>query len=267
MPIFLRFASFIFLALTLGSCAPRFGEIAPGQTPGLYGKLYLPDGRGPHPAVVILHGIGGMRRAYPEDGKFLASQGYAALVLAYYSPGGYWAADAEGRAKKWQRWSERAVQAVEFLRGHPAVDGDRIGLLGFSQGGALALVSASRARGLKAVVNYFGAGIDSWYIAEFMDQKDVELEKLARSLPPLLILHGGLDIIVSPRHSRELAAAVRRASAVFTGRGRTAEMYVYRHALHGFNERTYRSKHLDWVQADARARTLKFLDRHLTAGE
>jgi hypothetical protein len=50
---------------------------------GLVGILFLPPGAGPHPSVLVLHGGGGGIDEY--TGAMLASRGYAAFNLSYFS--------------------------------------------------------------------------------------------------------------------------------------------------------------------------------------
>ena len=58
----------------------------PIRSDGVVGILFLPPGEGRHPAVLVLHGGGGGMDEY--TGAMLASHGYAALNLAYFSEPG-----------------------------------------------------------------------------------------------------------------------------------------------------------------------------------
>src|SRR5437667_9989974 len=78
---------------------------ADGHT-DLVGYLFLPSGRAPHPAVIMLHGRAGVysalaQGAYNADtlskrhkfwGEFWASHGYVALLVDSFGPRGYWQA-------------------------------------------------------------------------------------------------------------------------------------------------------------------------------
>src|SRR5690606_9928536 len=63
------------------------------QEEGVCGALYLPEGPGPHPAVVILNGSGGGLNE-PRAALY-AARGYAALALGYFRCEGrpYWIND------------------------------------------------------------------------------------------------------------------------------------------------------------------------------
>ena len=59
-------------------------RIPAGQGEEIDAWLYLPDGRGPHPVVVMVHGIGGVNAGglAPFAERF-ADGGFAALVFDY----------------------------------------------------------------------------------------------------------------------------------------------------------------------------------------
>jgi acetyl esterase/lipase len=99
--------------------------------------LYLPDDTTrPRPAVVFLHGgpIPAELRPTPRDwpvyrgyGSLMAARGAVAATVDHrlHSPAAYATAAADVHA------------AVDLLRAHPAVDGDRLALWFFSGGGPL----------------------------------------------------------------------------------------------------------------------------------
>jgi pimeloyl-ACP methyl ester carboxylesterase len=96
--------------------------------------LTLPAGPSPHPAVVLVHGLGAthdMMLAQYE--QHFAAAGIATLAFDYRNTGA-----SDGRPR--QHISTRAqrhdvVAALEYLEARPEVDGERIGLWGTSLGG------------------------------------------------------------------------------------------------------------------------------------
>ena len=124
--------------------------------------------------------------------------------------------------------------AVGHVAEHPRVDAERIGLLGFSLGGYLALSVASVDSRVKAVVEFFG-GLPR------------EMKLFMRRLCPVLILHGAEDETVPVGEAYELEKELQR-------RGIPYEMKIYDCTGHGFNGEVWR---------DASARTLAFLEKHL----
>lgn len=129
-----------------GSAAGREGDgwQAHAYGPGdeQYGELWLPEGRGPHAAVVVVHG-GFWRRRYgcelmhPLAGA-LRDAGLAAWNIEYRrvgSPGGGWPGTLLDVAA-----------AVDYLVGLRApLDLSRVGVIGHSAGGHLAMWTAGRA--------------------------------------------------------------------------------------------------------------------------
>ena len=116
----------------------------------LQGRLFLPAGAGRHAAVLVLSGSdGGMpvRRA-----AWLASHGYVALALCYFH--------CEGRPEMLLRIPlEYFQQALGWLMVRPEVDRERVGVMGVSRGGELALQLGSMFPALKAVVAYVPANV------------------------------------------------------------------------------------------------------------
>jgi acetyl esterase/lipase len=106
----------------------------------LLGDLYMPDGPGPFPAMVVAHGGGwqlGSRAAYQGWGNYLAAAGIALFAVDYRL------------CKKDQKSYPEAVHdvraAVQYLRGSAAdlkIDAKRIGLWGDSAGAQLAALVA-----------------------------------------------------------------------------------------------------------------------------
>ena len=108
-------------------------RMAPVRERGLVGTAYYPAESGRHPAIVVLAGaIGGLPApgAHPAG---LASRGYIVLALAYFN--------AEGLPPLIKNIPlEYFATAVDWLKSQPLVDPARIGVLGTSRGGELALL-------------------------------------------------------------------------------------------------------------------------------
>jgi cephalosporin-C deacetylase len=137
--------------------------------------LHLPAralrGNGPLPGVVQYQGYNG-GRGLAHEHVFWASAGFAQLVVDTRGQGSGWAVgdtgDPVGSAAAqpgfltrgvlsphdyyYRRVYTDAVRAVDVLRDHPEVDGDRIAVTGISQGGGVALAVSALARGVRAVM-------------------------------------------------------------------------------------------------------------------
>lgn len=111
----------------------------------LAGSLFLPRGRtGPVPGAVIIHGSGLSDRDnywYMTFADTLVRSGLAVLLP-----------DKRGSGQSGGDWfttglagfADDVAAQVEVLRSHPAVDADRVGLVGMSQGGHIAPIVAPR---------------------------------------------------------------------------------------------------------------------------
>jgi dienelactone hydrolase len=115
----------------------------------VFGTLALPPSSGKHAAIILLGGSdGGDSLSYLAP--LLASHDFVTLSLAYFG--------APGLPKHLVDVPIESVgTAVEWLSAQPQVDASRIGILGISKGGELALLAASTYRQVRAVVSVVGA--------------------------------------------------------------------------------------------------------------
>lgn len=123
------------------------------------GTLETPDAAGA-PVILLLHGFTGTRDELPvnetDEGVFsrtarlLAEAGYASLRIDFRGSG-----DSDG---KWEDTTfsgqiADAVAVIDWLKAHSDVDGSRLGIIGWSQGGLVAShAAAARAEDVDAVV-------------------------------------------------------------------------------------------------------------------
>ena len=127
---------------------------------GLVGRLFSPPGTVAMPAVLVLGGSEGGLPPYVErEAALLASRGFAALALAYFR-GEYFEPDGAGGLSDTLTNIplEYFGRAIRWLGGKEGVRGDRLGVLGTSRGGELALLLGATYPELRAVVSYVGSG-------------------------------------------------------------------------------------------------------------
>lgn len=122
--------------------------------------LVLPEGAGPFPVVVVLHGGGDSSREesppYRFWGEYLARRGYAVLLY-----------DKRGNGESTGNWREvgfdaRAadvLEGVRRVRDRPEVDPGRVGLLAVSQGSWVAGIVAAGDPRLAFVVHVSGPAV------------------------------------------------------------------------------------------------------------
>ncbi len=114
--------------------------------------LYLPVGAGPHPCVVVAHGIGAIRqvRLSAYAAKFTAA-GYAMLSFDYR----HWG--ASGGVPRFlcsvSRQLDDICAAIDCVAARPEVDAKRIALFGTSFGGGHAIVVGARRPDLAAIMS------------------------------------------------------------------------------------------------------------------
>lgn len=200
------------------------------------GTLLMPPeaAKGPVPAVILLHGSGGISPGREmEHGEMLAKQGYAAFVLDYYTPRG---------ATLDKAYMLRVLSVTEFdavadaygalsiLRTHPKIDPSNIAVAGFSYGG-MAARFAMDTRIKQALIGDapgFTSHID-FYGPCFQQLNSNDLTG-----GPLLTLRGTED------SSNELPACLRR-EAELEALGTTVEAHVFQGAGHAWDNHTPRA--------------------------
>jgi dienelactone hydrolase len=123
----------------------------------LQGYLRQPAGVEPSPAVVLLHSCNGdWRRLDERWGRRIASWGYVALTVDSFGPRGIKNTCGSGAPVE---LALDAYRALNFLVRQPFVDPTRVAVLGFSQGGWLALTSVERGVTEQNAPNKFRAAV------------------------------------------------------------------------------------------------------------
>lgn len=129
------------------------GEVA------LSGTVFLPAGPGPFPAAVLIHGSGTSDRDglwYVLIARALAEGGIAVLLPDKRGSG---RSSGEWRTASFDDLAGDALAALEVLAAQPGVDRARLGLVGLSQGGWVAISAAKGRPQVAFVVNTSGSAV------------------------------------------------------------------------------------------------------------
>jgi len=119
-------------------------SVKPGDP--LKGYLRLPDGSGPFPAVVLLHGCEGIKPFHDDWAAFLGERGYATLLVDSFTTRGQDhpicdRVNAERRSKLVAGRVFDAFGALQYLAGHPDISADRIAALAWTRETGISLVN------------------------------------------------------------------------------------------------------------------------------
>jgi len=109
------------------------------------------------PAIVLLHGAEKATRkrlVYKLTANVFLERGIAVLV---YDKRGAGESEGDHDTSTYAQLVEDAISAVRFLRQHPRVDGDRVGILGISESGWLTPEIAERSGKIAFVINKVGS--------------------------------------------------------------------------------------------------------------
>jgi alpha-beta hydrolase superfamily lysophospholipase len=105
----------------------------------LEGLLFLPDGPGPHPAVVLAGGWCYVKElAQPDFARVFAERGIAALIVDYRAFGGS-TGEPRRHIDPWAQ-IEDYRNAISWLEGRDDVDSERVGVWGISYSGGHVLI-------------------------------------------------------------------------------------------------------------------------------
>jgi uncharacterized protein len=129
----------------------------------LAGTVLVPLGKGPHPAVILLHGSGRLTRwsfgPYPH---FFTSLGLAVLVYDKRSSGSSTGTYLPRDSYYPEVFLRDAMAAVSLLQTRDDIDSRRIALWGTSEGGMLATQVAAQVKTIAWVINSSGFMMPLW---------------------------------------------------------------------------------------------------------
>jgi len=206
--------------------AKQRGEALPPQGTPLIGFLSRPEGEGPFPAIVIMHGCGGLRSLLNNDvaARFVA-QGYVVLVVDSFETRQMNSTCENTHRDGFFTMSDRvydAYGALDFLSEKPFVDGRRVAPMGFSAGGVTAL-EATKVEGDEQLMDRKFKAAVAYYPTCSPSESDATV--------PTLIMVGELDDWGPP-------AICQQRLNHLSGKGPEIRLVIYPGAYHDFDDPT-----------------------------
>jgi acetyl esterase/lipase len=212
-------------------------------------------------AILICPGGGYWNLYWELEGEevaaWLGSKGVTGIILKYRVP----RRSDEPKGEPARRPLQDAQRAVRLVRSKAkdwGIDPKRIGMIGFSAGGHLAIATATsfEKRTYEPIDDVdriscrpdFAIAAYSGYLkAKDKDEMAPGLQ-IPANTPPIFLVHGGADIISPPEHSVVTYLALKRA-------GIPAELHIYAGAAHDFAVRkvdnpcaTWTDRCIDWLR-------------------
>ncbi len=227
-------AALFILAILASPAAGEQVEIQQGDIT-LHAVLYRPQGSGPFPAVVAMHGCGGLAdRAGPitprfqEWGDRLMTAGFAVLF-----PDSFGSRELGSQCRVRERSVRASRELVEdahaarlWLQGQPWVMADRVSLVGWSNGGTATLWTVRNAPAKPSPGPDFRSAVSFYPGCR-------ELQTTGWSARiPTLILVGAADDWTPAAPCQQMVADAR-------GRSALAKIITYPKAYHDFDRANF----------------------------
>ena len=193
------------------------------------GQLSVPKGvPGRVPAVVIAHGSGGVDSRGALYARALNAAGIATLELDMWSARGL-SGGSEGRPRAVSETLPDAWGALRFLSAHPAIDASRIGIMGFSWGGVMSMLTATQDNAARAEPGQRFAAHAPLYPVCWVYNHVPGYDFKALTGAPVFIQAGTADAYDSPDSCRSLLDNLSRED------GAHVSLTVYPGATHGWD--------------------------------
>ena len=210
------------------------------------GVLYTPAGKGPFPALIVIHEWWGLNDWVKDEASKLSDEGYVTLAVDLYRGK---VATTPDMAHEIMRGvpEDRAKRdlhaAFEYLASQPNVKKNRIGAIGWCMGGGYSLDVALQEPTLAAdVINYGHLATD--------------IEALKKINAPILGLFGAQDHGIPPDDVKKFGATLDQL-------GKKIDVTIYPDAGHAFENPNNKDGYLPADAADAWKRTVEFLAANL----
>jgi len=211
------------------------------------GYLSVPE-QGSGPGVLVIQEWWGLVDHIKDLCDRFAGEGFVALAPDLYHGKTTKSPDEAGKLMMALRIDEAERDlsaAAQYLARHDSTSSEKIGVVGFCMGGALALYTATRNSKIGACVVFYGG------------HPNVKPD-LPNLQAPVLGLYGENDRSVTPAVVRDLEQRLKTL-------GKQIEVKIYPGADHAFFNDTRPQVYNAEAAADAWQRTVDFLRKNLSA--
>jgi len=230
-------------------CTSVFAE------PIFHEKKY-PDGKGPFPAVLILHTSGGFRVGEIKNwSSFFLKEGYAIYAPNFFERHGITPKKRKLTFTKFRKPIEKDLtEIVEIMKKDPKIDSKNIFAVGFSNGGFWATFMAGTKQ-VNASSSHYGV----WQFgpSATADLKGYPVKYIKKDTRPLLILHPKKDKVQKYKWAKPYITKVAKKSS-------KVEVHYYEKGGHAWHNKKYK-KGVGYnreIYEDAMARTITFFNKY-----
>jgi dienelactone hydrolase len=203
-----------------------------GKPVTLAGELRLPrPGNDRLPAVVLLHGSGGVSGYVMDWEQYLNAMGVATFVLDGFTGRGIVNTNTDQSQLGRLAMIEDVYRALDVLARHPRIDPSRIALMGFSRGGQDALYAS-----MKRFQRLYGTSGQEFaaYIVFYPDCTTTYRDDEDVADKPIRIFQGSAD-------DYDPVAATRAYVKRLQAKGKNVQLTEYAGAGHNFDNRALKT--------------------------
>lgn len=222
---------YAFVSWTPKSLVDLIKGNASGETVNITGHLFLPPGSGKVPAVVLMHGSGGIYPAMLDFWpKRFNAEGIAVIAIDSFGPRGVQSTASDQSKVPFAADLADAFAALKIMATHPRINSQRIAIMGFSRGGATAwrsgieriIASQNLSQGIRFAAHvpmYSGGCVGSLRIA---------VKPGVFTKAPMLWVHGDSDDYCPAEACQDYSTLISKA-------GTPVEFVLIKGAHHKFD--------------------------------
>jgi pimeloyl-ACP methyl ester carboxylesterase len=225
-----------------------------GDNVKLTGTLTLPQGEGKFPAVLLISGSGSQDRDSTVFGHrpflllsdYLTRRGIAVLRVDDRGLGG---SDLGSLSVTSENFMHDVLAGVSFLKHRKDIDPQRIGLIGHSEGGMIAVMSAARSKDIAFIVSLAGMGqtgdeVIQTQTALMQQAAGIDSDTVSNAVSLMKSLNG---IVKTETDGKRIEAGIEAAIATQTAAMDEAQRKAFAHVASSIKDKMVMFK-LPWYR-------------------